>query len=64
MLVTRQWSDESDLFEVVASALFEIDDSEAVVRCQDEPDGYGERGVVSIRTPDGRRFRLSLSEEI
>lgn len=61
MQVERQWQDEPELFEAVAAAL-DGNVEDVQVRCLDEEDGYGHRGSVTLRTADGRTFRLLLAE--
>lgn len=61
MLVNREWQEEPELFEAVASALEEGDFQSMAY---DEHGNYGEKGYIVIKTEDGRRFSLSLSEEV
>lgn len=62
MLNPKDWQDEPELFEVVYEALESSSDFTVIAR--DEQGSYGERGVMQIRTPDGRVFHLSLSEAV
>ena len=63
MLVNREWSNEPEMFEAVTDALGEVESNGAfVVNALDERDEYGFDGYISIRTEDGRRFRLLLAE--
>jgi hypothetical protein len=61
MLVPINWRDEDTLFERVAEALECGDGFTTIAR--DERSPYGENGYIVIKSADGRRFHLSISEE-
>lgn len=68
MQTPRQWSDEPELFEAVALALEQAasaaDEGDTIrsVMYRDERDEYGEQGTITVRTADGRTFKLLLAE--
>ena len=61
MLIQREWRNEPEVFEAIAEVLGDLVGCHATVR--DEEGSYGEQGYITIHKPDGRRFRLELSEE-
>ena len=65
MKVQRQWTDEVELFEAVASCLENIQDyyesGEIETDARDERDSYDSDGYITIKV-DGRRFRVELAE--
>jgi hypothetical protein len=72
MKVKREWSDEQEVFEMVASALeqmadkmMDVESSDSAVRVSafDERGCYGDQGTITI-TIDGRKFALDLHEII
>lgn len=60
MLVPREWSEEEELFELVAEALEESGQLQVIARPERSP--YGEEGSIQFRTADGRLFHVSLQE--
>lgn len=72
MKVKREWSDEQEVFEMVADSLeqtadkmSDVEGSDSIVRvfARDERGEYGDQGTITI-TIDGRRFALDLHEII
>jgi len=59
MQIQRQWSNEQDIFGLVASQLEGMDDAGVIAR--DEQDSYGDEGYILIRR-NGRTFKLLLAE--
>ena len=60
MMIERQWVDVPEVFEPIADALSEVED--ITTYASYEQSEYGENGFITIRTQDGRRFRLQLRE--
>jgi hypothetical protein len=63
MQINREWNSESELFEDVAQAL-EAGLENGQVRALSERSPYGEDGTITIRTADGRTFKLVLAEVV
>lgn len=70
MKVKRQWKEVPEVFEAVLEALDEHLDADAVDGTMvlnasvDEKSSYGEDGYIVIRTEDGRRFYIEISEQL
>jgi hypothetical protein len=65
MKAPREWDDHRILHETVLDALDRASDPEGPigpVYYGEGNDGYGGRGYVQIKTPDGRIFSLDLYE--
>jgi hypothetical protein len=65
MKVPVDWNDCPEMLELVANALDKhevYEESGARVWASEEEGSYGERGVVDVMLPDGRKFRLDLYE--
>lgn len=65
MKAPRRWNEAEDMLELVSNILMESDELEESgyeVDASFDCGAYGEIGTLDIRTPDGRHFRLDLSE--
>lgn len=53
------WMDEEELFNDIVNAL---DEAGINMDARDEEGAYRERGTITIRTQDGRKFALEIHE--
>ena len=62
MKVKREWADEQQLFEEVTDILYARTNDWFSPSSSVEQGPYQDRGTITIKRPDGRRFQLELYE--